>query len=401
MIRAYLLLLLIFAIGVGAMSLIAQDAGYVLVELHQWVFESSVPGALLALFILLGALWLLLRLLGLSFALPERVRDALRRRRAERATQAFETGLLHLFEGDWSRAESELVRRAADHPTPHLNYIAAARAAQRLGAPDRRDHYLDLALRNDPDVEAAVLRTRAELSLRSGDFAAARDAARRLHERRPKLPYAVELLAESYAGLSAWEPLLALLRDSEELAAPSVERRHALKIAAYTAQLNAAAGETRLDRYKQIWKAASALHDDPALRNSYIRGLIRMNAEAEAAAQITAALNQNWDGELVTLYADLETVDPVTALAAVEQWLTRYGERGELLITAGRSCLRAKLWGKAQSYLDAALRNAPSARAWLAQAQLGELTQDADAAAQARRNGLEFAANRESGLHHL
>src|SRR3546814_1983052 len=78
----------------------------------------------------------------------------LARRRAEKAQESFETGLLRLLEGNWKRAEIELVRRAADHHAGHLNYLAAARAAQRPGAGDRRDHYLKLASEIAPEMRS-------------------------------------------------------------------------------------------------------------------------------------------------------------------------------------------------------------------------------------------------------
>ncbi|MCT6631930.1 hypothetical protein N4E61_14655, partial [Staphylococcus aureus] len=62
----------------------------------------------------------------------------------------------------------------------------------------------------------------------------------------------------------------------------------------------------------------------------------------------------------------------------------------ELLITAGRVCLRNKLWGKSRSYLDAVLRVAPRPAADLELARLSELTQNSDAARQFYKQGLEF-----------
>src|SRR3546814_15406511 len=94
----------------------------------------------------------------------------LARRRAEKARESFETGLLRLLEGNWKRAEIELVRRAADHHAGHLNYLAAARAAQRLGAGDRRDHYLKLASEIAPEMEFATLLTKTELPNERGEF---------------------------------------------------------------------------------------------------------------------------------------------------------------------------------------------------------------------------------------
>jgi HemY protein len=60
------------------------------------------------------------------------------------------------------------VRYSADHHAQHLNYLAAARAAQRLGAGDRRDHYLRLAAQSAPEMEFATLLTQAELQRERG-----------------------------------------------------------------------------------------------------------------------------------------------------------------------------------------------------------------------------------------
>ncbi len=103
-------------------------------------------------------------------------------------------------------------------------------------------------------------------------------------------------------------------------------------------------------------------------------------------------LAREWDAGLAELYGQLEPADALGQLAAIEQWLTRYGERPELLIAAGRACLRNRLWGKARSYLDAVVKLAPSAAADLALARVCEQTQQPEEAQRFYRQGLELAA---------
>src|SRR5690606_35329773 len=134
-----------------------------LVSFHHWVIETSLLGLLFGLVAGLLALYWASRLLIAGVRLPSTVRQALERRRREKAQASFEDGLLKLLEGDWKLAEVELVRRAADHHAAHLNYLGAARAAQRLGAGDRRDHYLRLATEHAPEHAFATLLTQAEL----------------------------------------------------------------------------------------------------------------------------------------------------------------------------------------------------------------------------------------------
>jgi len=391
MIRRLVIALLVLALGAGAAFYLRAETGYVLISIHHWIIETSLLGLIAGLAFTLFVITGLSRLLLAALVLPVTLRRSLQRRREQKAQSSFEAGLLRLLEGNWKRAEIELVRRAADHHAGHLNYLAAARAAQHLGAGDRRDHYLRLASEVAPEMEFATLLTQTELQIERGQYAAARDTAIKLRGINPRHPYALELLALSYQGLGAWESLRQLLLDDSARGSLSDERFRELLQPALLACLQDAEDSARLDRLKAVWDAAPReLRALPELRNQYIKGLVRLNAHAEALAAASEVLNRDWDASLAALYGELHVEDPLTQLAAIEGWLNRYGERPELLITAGRVCLRNKLWGKARSYLDAVLRAAPSPAAYLELARLCELTQNAEAARQFYKQGLEF-----------
>jgi HemY protein len=373
MIRTLLLALIVLALGAAAAWYLRDETGYVLVSFRGWRLETS--------------------LLGLLLALPGAMRAMLDRRRRERAQRSFEKGLLYLLGGDWKRAEVELVRRAADHHAAQLNYLAAARAAQRLGAAERRDHYLRLAAALSPEIERATLLTQAELQVERGEFVAARETAERLRQIDPKQPYATALLAEALHGLGDWDALRRLMHEAFAATALTPTRRRELLERATIECLRAATGEARLDRVKALWaEAPSDSRLWPALRLQYASSLARLNAQADAVALASDTLAREWDAGLATLYGELDTKDALGQLAAIEQWLTRYGERPELLIAAGRACLRNRLWGKARSYLEAVLAQAPSAPAYLVLARVCEQTQQPDEAQKFYRQGLELAA---------
>lgn len=391
MIRVYLTLLVAFALGVLAMILFAHDTGYVLLHYDSFIVETSIPGLLLAVGLLATAVVLALRLLGITARLPQTIRQTLQRRRADHARRSFELGLLRLFEGGWNYAEIDLVRRVADHHAPHLNYLAAAVAAQKAGAPERRDEYLRLAAQGGEHVQIAAQLTRAELLLAGGDHAGARAAAQKLRQQRPLNGEAAAILAESLAALGEWDTLCTLLTATENLGAPPPARRATLSVQARRGLIAAAVAEARLDRLKAAWEAAGPVKANVELRGDYIRGLARLNADAEAAAQISAVLAREWDAGLALLYADLHACDAITQLASIEQWLTFHGEKPELLLIAGIACGHAHLWGKAQSYLDAAARVAPSPRVFLELARLAEQTHKPEEAARHYRDGLGSA----------
>jgi HemY protein len=393
MLRNYLLMLLVLAVGASAAFLLYSDSGYVLISFRSWLIESSLLGFLAAVLFSLALLYYGGRLLWALLKLPSLLRSAARERRSARAQRSFETGLLKLLEGNWRRAEVELVRYSADHHAQHLNYLAAARAAQRLGAGDRRDHYLRLAAQSAPEMEFATLLTQAELQRERGEHVAARETALKLRGRDATHPYAIELLAESYAAIGQWPELLDLLLEKPSAEAVPPARYRELLIAALVQRLRAAIAAARLDQLKAVWERAPAAYRAEAeVRALYARGLARLNADAEALALIASTLDRTWDAELAMLYGELHAADPVGQLASVEQWLKQHGERTELLVTAGRACLRNKLWGKARSYLEAVTRVAPSAAAYLELARLCEQTQASEEAQQFYRKGLEHAA---------
>jgi HemY protein len=395
MIRFYLLLLLTLVLGAAAANFLIEDNGYVLIAYRQWLLETSVAGLVGALAFIVLVLLALLRLLRGAWSLPRRIREAVESRRADKARDSFEGGLLRLLEGSWKRAEIELVRRAADHHAAHLNYLAAARAAQRLGAGERRDHYLKLAAQSAPEIELAALLTQAELQRERGEFEHTRDTALQIRVREPKHPYAVELLAESYAALGAWEPLRQLLAEPTAQGALAPARHRELLVRALRELIGQARTAASLEQVRALWNAAPAeARGNPLLRRDYAAALAQLNAHAEALALVTATLDKEWDAELATLYGELHASEPVSQLAAVEHWLQQHGERPELLVTAGRACLRNKLWGKARSYLEAVTRLAPSAAAYLELARLCEQTQSPDEATRFYRQGLELAAQR-------
>ncbi|PTU31514.1 heme biosynthesis HemY N-terminal domain-containing protein [Stenotrophobium rhamnosiphilum] len=394
MIRFFLLAVLMLAAGAAAAFYLRAETGYVLISYRDWIIETSLLGLILSVCVGFMSVYYGLKLVMTGVRLPARMRRNVSRRRANRARDSFESGLLKLLEGNWKLAEIELVRRAADHHARHLNYLGAARAAQRMGAGDRRDHYLKLAAQSAPELEFATMLTRAELQRERGENLQVRDTALQLREQDAKHPYAIELLAESYSELGDWVALRELLADTAKLKALAPARYNELMLQALRELMAQALAAAKLDQLKAIWDAAAEeFRVDPDLRRIYARGLARLNADAEALALITTTLRKVWDGELVTLFGDLHATDTLSQLATIESWLGQYGEKPELLTTAGRVCLRNKLWGKARSYLEAVLRVSPTPVAYLELAKLSAETQNSEQAVQLYRQGLELASS--------
>lgn len=385
------------ALGVGVLAAfqLRAETGYVLVSYNSWVLETSLLGFIAAVLFVAVAVFYGFKLIRTGIALPGRWKSHHERRKADAAQLSFERGLLRLFEGQWKRAEVELVRRASDHHAQHLNYLAAARAAQRVGAPERRDAYLQRVRDIAPKLDFALLLTQAELQRERGEFALLRDTARSLRQKDGQHAYAMELLAESHAELGEWAGLRALLAEQPARKALTDARWRELSTQASIELLRAAVQGARLSELKAVWDATPVdTRDVPEVAREYATGLARLNADAEARGFIESQLAKRWDDVLVSLYGPLYAEDPIAQLAVLERWLQEHGEKPALLETAGQVCLKNKLWGKARSYLEAVIAVAPTPGAYLQLAQLCELTQQPQEAQTFYKAGLELAAAR-------
>lgn len=391
MIRGAIWLLVWLAIGIAAALVFHNDNGYVLIRFGPYILETSLVFlvfGLVAALIVLYAIW---RILLAGWRLPHRMRGGRRRRRRDRAQRTLLRGLLHFWEGRWRKAETELVRRAGDSSAPVVHYLPAARAAQRQGALDRRDRYLKLAYQSEPGSELATLLTQAELQISQGQHAQAVATLSRVRELAPGEPHALRLLVDLYRALHDWEQLGELLPEIEKQKIYPREEWEALALEVY-AHLLTAAAEGNRDRLTGLWETIPRdLRQRPALLRQYCAALARDGAEQEAAELITVFLRKRWDPELALAFSRLHADDPVSQLATAEEWIKRYGEKPELMLMAGRLCLRNRLWGRARNYLEASNRAQPRAEAYFELGRLLQQTNEPNAARDAFRQGLELA----------
>ena len=95
----------------------------------------------------------------------------------------------------------------------------------------------------------------------------------------------------------------------------------------------------------------------------------------EAQRVIEDSLDEHWDATLVLDYAECgksgePAGDVLGRIAQAEKWLQHRPRDGALLLTLGRLCRAQQLWGKARSYLEAALAITPSRAVHVELAQL-------------------------------
>jgi HemY protein len=399
MIRWLIIALLSLFVGSLVAVAVLHDNGYILIGYDVWTIEGSLAFFILLDIILFAVMYASLRFVSRLWNAPRQVRQWHHGRQLRLAQRALTRGLLEMAEGDWKGAEKRLVKYAASAETPLLNYLAAARAAQLQGAHERRDQYLHLAHESMPSADVAVSLTQAELQLAHQQMEQALATLKHLKSIAPKHVYVLKLLSELYQQLGDWRQLSELLPELKRRKACSETELLKIETRVHQYSLQQAAGGD-LNALEKAWKALPRrMRREDVLLKDYVRHLLTLNGTEKAVKAIDAQLSQpgseNWRDEYLEMYDRIPCMDPARQLTTAEQWLKQHPENPLLLQVLGRLSLKAKLWGKARSYLEASIELSPSSEAYQELANLLETLGEEEKARQCYRLGLKAGVKQE------
>lgn len=346
---------LIVLVAAVVFALFAQeDPGYVIINYREWRIETSLVLILAAILLGFFMLYYLLRFIVNTRRVPRLLHNWGQQRRARKARKAMAQGLMALAEGNWINAEKQLLKHIDSSDTPVLNYLHAARAAQKLGAAERRDYYLRMANEIMPKANVAIALTQAELQVNQGQMEQALATLTNLQGSAPKNANVLTLLMKLYFELHDWERLLELLPKLNKQRLVSQQELQKLELRCYDELLKRAAHEGDLRYLNSTWhRVPKYLKHQETLLLEYIRELIKLDAANDAENMLHHSLNKKWDDSLAYLYGIVDSSDLTRQLGRAEGWLKKHQNNPTLLLTVGRLCVRNNLWGKARQYLEA------------------------------------------------
>ena len=145
MVKFFMYLLLLVVIALGAVLLVREDPGMVMLRYHEWTIKTTLATAVVALIVAVIAMHFALRFLRGLWRLPRSMKDHSQTRRYAKVRRQLTQGLIDLAEGRFEQAENNLVRLVEFSESPLVHYLSAARAAQLQGKHDARDSYLKAA----------------------------------------------------------------------------------------------------------------------------------------------------------------------------------------------------------------------------------------------------------------
>lgn len=394
MFKLVMSILVLIIVVLGAVLLVQNDPGFVMVKYADLTVETTLAFAIVVVIAAVVALYLLWKLVRSIWRLPGSVKRQSRNRRFERSRKLLNQGLIDLAEGRFEQAEANLIKLVEYSESPLLHYLAAARAAQLQGKHDERDNYLKAAHEAQPKAEIAISVTQAELQLAHQQNEQALATLTHLRSIAPRHDYIAKLLARAYYELEDWQPLVDLLPEVRKKKLMPEARLKTMESSAYKGMLTQVASTGDLGELEKAWhKIPRTSQTESGLLFHYL-GLINRTGKSISSAEslVVKSLDNSWDNDLIDIYGKMHASDVNAQLKQAEKWLNDYGQNEYLLLALGRICIRARLWGKAQGYLEASIGLHPTAACCLVLAELfRQHLKEGDKATQYYQMGLELS----------
>jgi HemY protein len=323
----------------------------------------------------------------------------------EKARLSLSQGLIDYAEGRFEQAEKTLLQQVDHSESRLLVYLTAARAAQQLGAHQRRDEYLAKALieapSEIPNANIAISLTKAELQLAHDQNEQALATLTQLNEISPNHPYVLTLLANTYKHLHDWDNLNNILPALKKVGHLSDDSFLNFEVIVCKGQLSNLAKIAKFEHSGSpslisFWTNTSQhLQQIPTVIEHYTKQLILIDAIDDAEKLLRLYLNDHWHESSIILYAELDAISAKSAdnkqLEMVESWLTDHQQNAHLLLALGKICASHSLWGKARNYLEISIAIKPMPQNYLKLARLlEEHMGEMDAAQEYYRQGLHL-----------
>jgi HemY protein len=349
-------ILFLTALVLGAYLYVEKfGPGYVLVTHGNYKIETTLAFGIIAVVVASMLIRLLYRLLMGVWHIPRAVKKQSQGRRFDKSRKLLTQGLVDLAEGRYDQAETRLVKMVDYSESPLLHYLAAARAAQLQGRYEERDKYLKAAHEARPDAEVAIGVTQAELQLAHQQTEESLATLTHLRSIAPRHDHVLRLLARVYLELEDWTSLIEILPEIRKKKLLSEHLLKTMETKTYQGVLDAASGNQQA--LEKAWsKIPKTAHTDANLVVHYVNLSNQVASQNNNTEQlIVKSLVHQWDDRLIDAYGLFEANNANAQLKQAEKWLDDYGQNEYLLLALGRICIRAKLWGKAQSYLEASI----------------------------------------------
>jgi HemY protein len=385
--RFFLWLLALMALAIGVAVTARFNPGNVVLFYPPHRIDLSLNLFVVLMLALFALLYLVIGALRSTMQMPHRVAAYRQRKRERDGNKGLRDALKALFEGRFGHAKKAALRASELPENAGVAALIGARAAHRMRQNHRRDNWLAQTA-GDNALKTARLMTMTELLVDDHQPEAALEAVRELNASGTRHIHALQWSLKAQQQAKNWPEVLRLVRslDKHKALHPALSAR--LRELAYNDLLSDKSHDA--ESVQRVWSTIPTA--DRLKPYVACRAAAAMNARGlHDAARVVAeeALAGNWDDRVVRAYREAAAPAGTPALLAqiehCERWMQERPTDAELALTLGSLCLKQKLWGKAQRYLEQALSDAEDSRmvreSHLKLAQLHEALQQPEEAA--------------------
>ncbi|EPE37502.1 protein hemY [Candidatus Photodesmus katoptron] len=293
-------LFIIIEIGLFLGTRYSQQKNYVLISLENITIEMSITTLVIFLiFSFLGAFFLKYTIKKLLFQslIFFGWLNTFRKK-----SLCYNEGIMHLFEGNWTKAEKALLQsHSGYHNLKLLYYLIASKAAQEIGNKEKCDYYLQLASQQN-NSELVVQITKAKQQIRESEFNHSLNTLLSLKGKYPNNKIILNLLKIIYLKLNLWSPLLELLPVLIKFKLIDLNELELLTQNAQSGILSNIAKEYGKDRLINYWsKLSKKYRSNYDLIFCFANQLIICKADFESYQVVKEAIKNFPDSSIYTL----------------------------------------------------------------------------------------------------
>ena len=362
--RVFLWLVALMAAAIGIAVTARFNPGNVVVFYPPHRIDLSLNFFLVLEVLLFAVLYILIRAIRATVKMPGKVAAYRQQKREREGNKGLREALKALFEGRFGHAEKAAMRASELPENAGVAALIGARAAHRMRQQQRRDNWLN-KLVGDNAMKTARLMTMTELLVDDHQPEQALQAVRELTASGTRHIHALQMSLKAQQQAKNWPEVLRLVRslDKHRALHPALSSR--LRELAYDDLLSDRSHDA--ESLLRVWSTvptADRLKPYVACRAAAALNARGLHDQARVVAE--ESLAADWDDRVIRAYRDAAapagSAALLTQIEHCENWAHARPADAELALTLGSLCLKQKLWGKAQRYLEQALSDAADPR---------------------------------------
>ncbi len=362
--RLFIWLVVMMAAAIGIAVTARFNPGNVVLFYPPYRVDLSLNFFMVLLAAAFLLVYFMVRAFNATVNMPRKVAAYRQHKRERDGNKGLRDALKALFEGRFGHAEKAALRAAELPENAGVAALIGARAAHRMRQQARRDQWL-ARIASDNSMKTARLMTMTELLVDDHQPEAALEAVRELNASGTRHIHALQWSLKAEQQAKNWPEVLRLVRllDKHKALHPALSAR--LRELAYDDLLSDNSHDA--ESLQRVWSTIpSADRIKPFVACRAATALNARGLHDEARVVCEESLAANWDERVLRAYRDAAAPAGSAALLAqiehCEGWVHERPNDAELALTLGSLCLKQKLWGKAQRYLEQALSDASEPR---------------------------------------